>query len=643
MTALPRMTPLRLGRIGLAAAIAVAILTPPFHADAQAPSSVAPAQPASSPTASPQSGASGSDLTGSKFLGRDTPFFNPGTEVLSWDGKNWNISDNRLFQARFEKYLNAPEETSADDKAYQELLQGILDRLAPGRATPAAVDEAFQMLPRASNYAIDANLCDALANAVYSVWLAQRNQQRLEFANKSLETERKSQEWNSRLSASSPGDSSNPPTDPAQVSEWYKEQALKRELRMQPYTSRLAEINALIQTNKAKRELSQLQAKLEFQSLLVQLFLQRRFQHVLMGTRFYRAVFSDGDTALRFEGDAKSLFANSTGLPPTVGLMDSMANEAIRDATEGIQAYEFLLGKNELESATKRLGEAFVIGEYLPALRTLPREKKRTALAFVQKSNQLLSALEVRDLSLAEKLVRELEAEATDFDNSQAMAAIETARTVSNMHLAKARNAAVSGDRTTVETELKAATEMWPRNPRLAEVSTLIFDRADVQQQAVADLDRLLSQKNYRQIYEDRVRFIAATAMFPDKQEALTKALEDIQEIEGALMRAREIAKRGDPMGAWESTERASRKYPSDNALNQLHAELTTRAADFVRSLRNAQEFEDQDQRGSSLAWYLKAQDIYPPSEFAREGVDRLVAAILPASSQISGPLSGTP
>ena len=64
---------------------------------------------------------------------------------------------------------------------------------------------------------------------------------------------------------------------------------------------------------------------------------------------------------------------------------------------KGCKAYEFLLEKNELESATKRLAEAFTVGECVPEIRTLPREKKRQALEFVQKSNQLISAMEVKD------------------------------------------------------------------------------------------------------------------------------------------------------------------------------------------------------------------------------------------------------
>ena len=54
------------------------------------------------------------------FLGKDVPLLDPGSEVMTWDGKIWNIQDQRVYRARFEKYLNAEEETSADAKRYRE-------------------------------------------------------------------------------------------------------------------------------------------------------------------------------------------------------------------------------------------------------------------------------------------------------------------------------------------------------------------------------------------------------------------------------------------------------------------------------------------------------------------------------------------
>ena len=424
-----------------------------LSAGGQVPDSGPPAgggAPAPAPASSGGGGggaASGSKSSGS-FLGNDVPSFDPGTEVFTWDGKNWNVNDNRLFQARFEKYLNAAEETGVDDRNYQTIIATILDKLAPGNATTDNVDQAFRLLPRASNYEIDARLCDSIADAVYSAWRSQDASERLARANDGLADERKKIEWNTQMEASqhqldAPSGSKN-----KQVAEqWAKNEQMKRDAGMAPYIQRLAEVNALLKANELKNEVSAIQMKVEFQALIVQLFLQRRFQHVLMATRFYRAVFSDGDTELRVSKEAKDLFASSSGMPPTVGTMDALANELIRDAREGVEAYTFLLQQNELESATKRLAEAFVTGEYLPELRTLPREKKRKALEFTQKTNQLISAIDVKDYALAEKDVHELEQTAKDFDNSKPMAAIETAKTVSAMHIAKARNAAVSGDR----------------------------------------------------------------------------------------------------------------------------------------------------------------------------------------------------
>lgn len=581
------------------------------------------ASQASQPASQPSGGGGG-------FLGSDVPSFDPANEVFTWDGKSWNINSNRLFEARFEKFLSSPEETEAQDREYNSVLFEILNLLSPNQVNPKSLDSAFELLPKASEFRRDAGLCDTIANQVYSAWLAMRNQGHLQAANESLEDERRRLERNQQITATGSQIGSVPPKDPTAAAEWSKQQQLMRETEMQPFITRLGEVNALMKANQAKRELQELQTKIEFQSLIVQLFLQRRFQHVLIATRFYRHVFSDGDNRLRVDGEAKDLFAKTTGMPPTVGTVDAMANEIIRDVSEGIEAFKFLLERDELESATKRLAETFLVGEYMPQLRTLERDKKRQALAFVQKSNRLMSALEVKDYGEAETLVIDLQDSAKDFDSSKPMHAIQTAKTVAAMHIAKAKNAAVSGDRDTLETELASATQIWPRNPDLADISKMIFSQADVQNKALVDFDQLLSQKNYRQIFDDKERFIAAAALDPDRQEQLRAVLDQMTQIEGTIIRAQEIERRGDFAGAWESAESAFKAFPDDSKLNQIRANLTTKAADFVQALRRAEELEQRGQTGSSLAWFLKAQQEYPGSEFARQGIERITKEILP-------------
>lgn len=618
---------LSVGRFLITLFLAVTALAQVPDAPQASPAPAAPPSTSNQPAGSPAS-------SGPKFLGKDAPIFDPANEIITWDGHSWNLNNNRVFEARFEKYLNAPEDAGAQAQEYQTILRTILDKLSPEAISTRNVDEAFRLLPRASNFDIDARLCDALADAVYSVWRAQDAGQRLAQANDALEQERKTNEWNARLASQRTKLEGLPPAkDKDAAEQWAKEQQLARDMAMQPYTTRLAEIMATIKANQVKKELSTLETKIEFQALFVQLFLQRRFQHVLIGTRFYRAIFNTGESKLEVGKDTKDLFSKSTGMPPTVGTLDALAHEAIRDVRESIQSFKFLLQKSELQSASKRLAEAFSVGEFLPEIRTLPREEKRKVLEFSQKNYQLISAIEVKDYGLAAKLVKELNTMAKDFDESKPLAAIETARTVSGMHLAKARNAAVSGDKATLETELKEATEIWPRNPALAEVSGLIFSQADVQQKALVDLDQLISQHNTRQIYNDKLRFIAAAALYPDRQEQLKKILDQMQIIETAIIQAGEIEKRGDYAGAWETLEKVFKQNPDDSKLNQMRATLTTEAAEFVRTLRTAEQLEQKDEIGSSLAWFLKARKLYPASEFAQSGISRLVKKVLPESN----------
>jgi hypothetical protein len=126
------------------------------------------------------------------------------------------------------------------------------------------------------------------------------------------------------------------------------------------------------------------------------------------------------------------------------------------------------------------------------------------------------------------------------------------------------------------------------------------------------------------------MRFIAASVMDPKRAEQLRQVLGNMEKIETAIMSADARSKQGDYAGAWENVESAYKDFPDDTKLNTVRANLTTQAADFVRTLRNAEDLEQKDQVGSSLAWYLKAQKIYPNSAFAQDGISRLVKRILP-------------
>ena len=141
--------------------------------------------PASSPASGGNSNGGSSSPAKSPF-GQEMPAFNPGSEIVSWNGQNWNIGDQRLFRARFEKYLASPASTSASDQAYRSLLLGAMKALSPGNPGGPSAAGAVALLGTAADHPIDARLCDSLNQAVYSVVLYKKNNRLLGEMNKVL-------------------------------------------------------------------------------------------------------------------------------------------------------------------------------------------------------------------------------------------------------------------------------------------------------------------------------------------------------------------------------------------------------------------------------------------------------------------------
>jgi len=590
-----------------------------------APVAPAGAGPAAGATPAASGGGANSPLLSA--LGINQANVDPGNEIVSWNGNNWNISNNRLFESQFEEYLNSPEANTLQVLAYKKTLSSIRDLLSPSKVGAKAVDEAFRQLTLASDLPPDANICKVIANQVYMTWLSQKDLNRSWSAAKTLEEERKTLEWNIRVKTQGTGLSTE-----ARINKDGNMQARQslEQAELLPYTKRLMEVESLIRKNDMGLSMGKEQARLDFQVMITQLFLQRRFEHVLLALDFYRALFDEGIGKVRLGEEAMNLFSRTTGGTPTLASLESSASEAIHKIETGVRAFEVMLANRQIQSASKRLGETFMLGQHLPVMQLLPLEKKQQVLAFVQKCKRLMSAVEVKDYAGAEVILDDFRVSATDFDGTKASAAVQTAKLGAEMHLARARNAAVAGDRAALEKELQSAAELWPTNPQLRELSSKIFAQADVAAQAIADFDRLMSQKNHRQIFEDKLRFIAAVSMHPEKQASLKKVLDDMTEIEITMQQAAEISRRGDNAGAWEATEIMARKFPDDAKLNQFRTDQTLKAANFVNLIQQAEKFEKDGQPACALTAYLEAQRIYPPSSFAKDGIIRITRQILP-------------
>ncbi|WP_009961139.1 hypothetical protein [Verrucomicrobium spinosum] len=588
----------------------------------------APAQPA--PASS--SGGGGQQQKKSSLLGDALPFMDLGGENVAWDGKVWNVTNNRMFQARLEKYLASPEANTPDDQAYRDVLEQISKLLSPGHnGGNPSLPQAVALLPEAAQYKIDAKLCDSLANAIYGVWLAQKNVTSLRQTNSAMAERVRGETFQARHSSAtgSPSGSAPRPTGGGNNQQAAQSQTLQT-FATAKYIASIAELEARMKANELAMGTSQLTAKAEFQALIIQFALQRRFEHVVLACRFYRHIFSDpsGILSLKEGSDAEKMFASTLGTSPTISGLDAFANEAIRDVDEAVQAFDNLLERGDLASGSKRISEAFMVGEYLPRVRRVPMQKKLMVLDFTRDYNQLISAMEMKDYTLAEQLVTKLMKLAKDFDYSKPKAMIETARTVSDMHLNKAKVSAMQGDQKGSTEALTEATMIWPTNPKLREFTNMIGSNADVKTQAALDLDRLISQRNFRQIYNDQGRYLAAVMDDPQRQESLKKVLTDMGRVNFSIAAATNLAQSSNLAGAWETMERTYSEFPDDPEVSRLRSDFSIKATEFVGALQKAKQHEDRRQTGSALAWYLKAKTQYPPSEFAREGINRQVGKL---------------
>jgi hypothetical protein len=611
-----RISTLLGGLCGLLASIA------PVETRAQTPPATSPNSPPQGQPQPPQpaqaSGDPSSSTAGSLF---DTklPALDASNGLLRFNGQTWDINNNAIFKARFEKFLSVPEETGEQEAAHRKILNEIIILLDPSNLKQQTLTDAYRLLARAAGFPGDTRLCDTLSNAIYGVWQARRNQSQLAQANLILEEESARTRRNLSAGAYSAADTIGSKTADAIVRAGRAES--------------MVENSARIKGNDAKSALSELQSKVQYQGVLVQFFLQRRFHHVIIGTRFYRALFNDGDAKLNLPETSQSPFARGTGMPPTVTTLESLANEAIRDVQTNVQAFHKLYELGELRSASERLRDALLVGEFMPELRTLPFERKRKVLRFYQTAAQFQAALEARDYSAALELLNGpsgLQQTASDFDATKARALIDTARNAARLHLSRARNAAISGNKAAFEEAIKEAATIWPNNPELQEVAAKSFQLGDAQAQALLELEQLLAQKNLRRIADDAGRFLAAAQNAPaEKQAQLKDVLQDVKLLEGALMGAREMDRQGNAAGAWEAVDQVAERFPDDLPAQQARALYTTKAAEFVRTFRTAQDHEKRAQSATALAWYLKALKLYPKSERADEAARRLQTELI--------------
>jgi len=554
--------------------------------------------------------------------------FDLDTGALNWKGKNFDLGDARMARARFEKYLNAPAATSEEDLAYDAIIDEINRRLI-GRGSgyaPELLAQAWRMLYEASEFPIDAGLSETLAERVVSFWRTSSRIQELLRENQQLESELEKNEVDIRVIQSKDRKEfidmtrgkSGPVTPPP-----------SRDYELDPFERRKEQTLAELEENRTFEVATRLNQRLEFQSLMLQYFTQRRFQHAIIANHFYRYIFADQDTALEGAEALKGQIFGELDVKLTTSTLDAISKEAIADVAEGIETVRFLLDRGEVHSASQRLMETFYLGEYLPPVKTLPVPEKRRVLEYLRDLSKLANALESRNFDRADDILTEITGYASDFDPGRAEAFVETSRRLSDLAVQKALVAAKREDMDGIEAALAEAVEIWPTNPAIGEFSETMLERTDVVDVAVSAFDRYLRQKDFRAIFNDRFRFAAALAKDEERNASFMEIMERMEVIEAAMSQARELARIENDFGAWEVLERVYRNYPEDQELNRMRGDFAVRASEFAFVVSKAERALENGHPAEALNTYLDAAELYPASYFAQTGREKAVEIIM--------------
>ena len=579
-------------------------------------------------------------------LGQEIPLLDPSAETITVGGVAIPLGDNRLLRARFDKFLSQPPESNEEATRYRRTIAEILNTISPLRDQKPDLYAAFKLLPTASSYPGDANLCGSLAESIYMAMLAKQDVNGLKKLNETIEEEKQaiisSGDWMARHDKdnelekskavgagkdgkAAPGKTSTPNDGNGNNS-----------LKYTDTLRRIAEIEVLKKANIARTEAQTLRTKAQYQVSMIQWFVQRRYEHVLMAARFYNQIWKDGDTALRIDknSDVARLFSESVGVSPTVASLDALSNEAIREAGKYVEAFDLMLSRNELHSASQRLMEAFALGEYLAPVATLPLEKKNRVAHYFRDLYELYGALQARDYTKARELSGKLKSAANDFPSSKVDSVIAASTLASDLAIedAKAQLLARASDK--AAEKIREATEIWPTNPKLDEFRKLVNNSSGLVTTR-NDFDRLLGEKNFREIARRQYEIAPAIQGDATREDAFRQIVENLTKIETALGKAAEFGRVGQNCAAWEQLAELREQFPDDPKLGRELELLAPKVADFTRALDRARQFENRTpkQTGSALSWYLKARSIHPQSKFAEQGVKTLVGEILPGDA----------
>lgn len=249
--------------------------------------------------------------------------------------------------------------------------------------------------------------------------------------------------------------------------------------------------------------------------------------------------------------------------------------------------------------------------------------------------NEGREMLELRDYLRLLDVSRKLHEMTNDSKFNRAVSTAESAMQLANLRLMEARVFTAERDFNAARTALQESAEMWPLNPELQAFSNSINLQVDRSAGAVADFDRALEGGNLRSIFERRNQYGLGLVDDPRRLEQLEQIINTVGRVDLLLSQAENFQARGNYNAAWELILLAENELPADSNLIQLKGRLIPHTHGFASALANAARLEDNSAYTLAYLWYQKALDIYPGSETALNGQERLRSLIAASGDRV--------
>ena len=582
----------------------------------------------------------GSMFESKTFLEMANRVFDPSSDSLDfengsfdWKGKNFNLSEQRAFRSRFERFLLASP--TEEETQYARLMADIIDRLSvSNNKNDDAILDTWELLFRASRFDLDGGNSTIVANQVFNAWRIYKETRGVTMTQRELSQIRQYQQEvvaNRALALKNIrekrlGESGNRQGDGKEVvSDGAESITTEAAFRMLD----LAETEARIIALETQSAMTGLQAKLQFQSQIVSFMLQRRFEHALVLAGFYQSIFKGSHQSLEVGKDQLQEFLPGSDLAFTVDSMTFIAREAINDVNKGVDAVNAAYEEKRSLIALERLQEVFFLGEYLTELNKIPVDQRRHLLDLNRALIEAGELAESKDYIGVSELANEIYKLAEDFPKNRVLSAVETAKSMSDMAVFAASQYRNLGDIDKSRSELQTAIEIWPSNPAIREFQQETTKLATAGSQGLQIFDDLYKRMDRRGIYERRMDLGFALADDTQRRPLLMEVVEQVARIDLLVNQSKELVKQGEAYAAWELLVEAAKIDPSDGPMNQARAELASRVADFVLQIDRAERLAEDGYYAGSLAAYLAAQDIYPVSRICRHGIQRETSALM--------------